>query len=111
MKENVKPEKQSVIAFPEVRTKEITICDGSMNILVLACDGLWDVLKNNDVYEYIKNDLANQKKKFYENEENKDKEIDFSTYDLEKTAKSIIEYAINDKKSQDNVTTAIILFK
>jgi len=54
MKDNLKPEEQSVIALPEVKDEIFKINEASKCYLVLACDGLWDVLKNEDVIEFIK---------------------------------------------------------
>jgi len=96
-KENLKPEEQSVIAFPEVKQEKFDISN-ELNILVLACDGLWDVMKNEEVIEYINKKLQEKEEK----EENEEK--------LEKIAKDIVTYAIQDRKSQDNVTCIIVMF-
>jgi len=92
MKENLKPEEQSVIALPEVKQEKFKIDNKSLNLLVLACDGLWDVLKNEEVIEFIGKRIKDGEK------------------DLEKIAKDIVTYAINDRKSQDNVTCIIVMF-
>jgi len=104
-KENLKPEEQSVIAFPEVKIEKFDISnkenekekEEKYNILVLACDGLWDVMKNEEVNEFITKKINEQKEK--------DGEVD-----LEKISKDIVTYSISDRKSQDNVTCIIIMF-
>jgi len=42
-------------AEPDVITKEIT---KDHEFLVLACDGIWDVLNNQDVVEFVRERLA-----------------------------------------------------
>ena len=44
------PERQAVTAFPDV--KEVTL-GPSDDFLILACDGIWDVLTNQDAVDYI----------------------------------------------------------
>jgi protein phosphatase PTC2/3 len=52
-KENLKPEEQSVIALPEITNSNFKI--GTQNCyMVLACDGLWDVLKNEGKSTFLK---------------------------------------------------------
>jgi serine/threonine protein phosphatase PrpC len=114
----LKPEEQSVIAFPEVKIEKFDLSkdkenekdekEEKYNIMVLACDGLWDVMKNEgnfhiknliEVYEFITKKINEQKEK--------DKDIEI---DLEKISKDIVNYSISDRKSQDNVTCIIIMF-
>ena len=59
-----------------------------MKFIVLACDGLWDVLTNQDVVNFINEELYK-----------KEKNIDIS--------KKLAEYAIS-KGSTDNISIIII---
>lgn len=69
----------------------------SDKFLILACDGLWDVLSNSEVSNYILNECYDDKL----NERiNKDINI----------AKKLAEYAIS-KGSMDNITILIIFLK
>uniref|UniRef100_A0A0K2TZL3 protein-serine/threonine phosphatase n=1 Tax=Lepeophtheirus salmonis TaxID=72036 RepID=A0A0K2TZL3_LEPSM len=49
------PEKQIVSCFPEIVEKEI---DDSWNFVVLACDGIWDVLSNEEVVNFVASRIA-----------------------------------------------------
>lgn len=48
---NMKPEEQMVIALPDVETRSI---NEDWEFVVLACDGIWDVLTNEEVVEFVR---------------------------------------------------------
>ncbi|CAF0799821.1 unnamed protein product [Brachionus calyciflorus] len=50
-----KAEEQIVTAYPDVEIKEIT---SDHEFIVLACDGIWDVLSNEDVLEFVRTRIA-----------------------------------------------------
>jgi serine/threonine protein phosphatase PrpC len=70
--------------YPDIYHYKLTKYD---DFLVLACDGLWDVMSNQDVVNYII-------------DRKKDKDL----------AKSLANYAINNKGSTDNITIIIVYF-
>ena len=45
---DIAPEEQAVTAFPEVRSMGLQEGD---EFLLLACDGIWDVMTNQEVNE------------------------------------------------------------
>uniref|UniRef100_A0A1A9WC98 protein-serine/threonine phosphatase n=1 Tax=Glossina brevipalpis TaxID=37001 RepID=A0A1A9WC98_9MUSC len=49
--ENKKPEEQIVTAYPDVETRTIT---SEWEFLVLACDGIWDVMSNKEVIDFCR---------------------------------------------------------
>ncbi|EDO40449.1 predicted protein [Nematostella vectensis] len=49
------PEEQIVTAMPDVIVKDLT---PDHEFLVLACDGIWDVLSNQEVVDFIRSRLA-----------------------------------------------------
>ncbi|XP_014259564.1 probable protein phosphatase 2C T23F11.1 isoform X2 [Cimex lectularius] len=51
------PKEQVVTAFPEVIVEEI---DESWEFIVLACDGIWDVMSNEEVAGFIRDRLMRQ---------------------------------------------------
>nr|CAB3265082.1 probable protein phosphatase 2C T23F11.1 [Phallusia mammillata] len=53
--EHLRVEEQIVIAEPDVICKEIS---KDHEFVVLACDGIWDVLSNQDVVEFVRDKLA-----------------------------------------------------
>jgi serine/threonine protein phosphatase PrpC len=66
--------------------------------MIMACDGLWDVLSNQDVVDFILDELDKIKKNKSTNGSGRNN-----------IAKSLGEYAIQ-KGSQDNITIIIIFF-
>lgn len=49
------PEEQIVIAYPDVIVKDI---ENDHEFLVLACDGIWDVLSNQEVVNFVRRRIA-----------------------------------------------------
>jgi len=50
-----KAEEQIVTAYPDVDIKDIT---RDHEFIILACDGIWDVLSNEEVIEFVRNRIA-----------------------------------------------------
>ncbi|XP_058119076.1 probable protein phosphatase 2C T23F11.1 [Anopheles ziemanni] len=50
-----KPEEQMVTAYPDVEEREV---DERWDFLVIACDGIWDVLSSQSVLEFVQDKLA-----------------------------------------------------
>lgn len=50
-----RPEEQIVTAYPEIEEKQIT---EDWEFIVLACDGIWDVMKNEEVVNFIRKGIA-----------------------------------------------------
>ncbi|XP_017779249.1 PREDICTED: probable protein phosphatase 2C T23F11.1 [Nicrophorus vespilloides] len=53
--EKKKPEDQIVTAFPDVEVHKI---NENWEFIVLACDGIWDVMKNEEVVAFVRENLA-----------------------------------------------------
>lgn len=51
------PEEQIVTAYPDVEVFDLT---PNHEFIVLACDGIWDVLSNEQVLEFVRHRIANQ---------------------------------------------------
>jgi protein phosphatase 1G len=49
------PQAQAVTAFPEVRAERL---QGGDEFLILACDGIWDVLTNQEAVDFVRARLA-----------------------------------------------------
>jgi len=100
-KENLKPEEQSVIAFPEVKQEKIWY----IKWIKYISFGLWWTLGCNEEWRgYWIYFQKNFKKKMIKKKKLK------MMRDLKKIAKDIVSYAIQDRKSQDNVTCIIVMF-
>lgn len=78
--------KSPLISTPEIHKFALTNKD---NYIVLACDGLWDVMSNQEVINFINNKLKNNT-------------------DLNLIAKQLVEHAIYELHSSDNVTVFIV---
>ena len=83
---NNNPTLSHVISTPDITYNKLTTED---EFIVMACDGLWDVMSNKNAVDYIKSRL--------------DKNTDIQTI-----SKEIVYYAINELGSTDNVTCLII---
>ena len=55
--ETKRPEDQIVTAYPDVDMKDLT---PDHEFIVLACDGIWDVLSNEEVLEFVRSRIAQQ---------------------------------------------------
>lgn len=75
---------------PLISTPEILefILSKNDKFIVIACDGLWDVMTNEEVKNYINNI--------------------YNKFDLNTIAKKIVEHAIYNLHSSDNVTVFIV---
>lgn len=49
------PEEQIVTAFPDIEEREIT---ADWEFAVLACDGIWDVMRNEEVKQFVRQRIA-----------------------------------------------------
>ncbi|XP_052868848.1 probable protein phosphatase 2C T23F11.1 [Anopheles cruzii] len=49
------PEEQMVTAFPDVEEREVS---EDWDFLVIACDGIWDVLSSQSVLEFVQEEIA-----------------------------------------------------
>ncbi|KAL4514291.1 hypothetical protein Ndes2526A_g04006 [Nannochloris sp. 'desiccata'] len=52
---NLPPEAQMVTAFPEIRSEKLQ--PGTDEFLILACDGIWDVLTNQEAVDFVRERL------------------------------------------------------
>ncbi len=55
--ETKKAEEQIVTAYPDVDIKELT---ADHEFILLACDGIWDVLSNEEVLDFVRSRIAQQ---------------------------------------------------
>lgn len=86
---NLREAHQKVSCIPEIYEAK-GLKTGS--ICVIACDGLWDVMKNEEVSEIIRSQLAKD-----------------PSFDLGRLAADLIEKSL-EKNSRDNVTVMIVQF-
>lgn len=91
------PESRAVTAVPEVHQIEL---DGTEDFLVLACDGVWDVMKNEEVITFVntmKNIMTNGS------------EI-VTPHQANMIANGLVNRALK-KGSSDNVSVALVFLK
>jgi len=128
---------QSVIAVPEIKKIVVPKKSNGKRFIVLASDGVWDVMSNEEVCEFINYRLKEQEKKveylknrlermkevhmnyLNEREESgKEKDVfeheveeDFYTHEgLSMICDELIHECVISRKSNDNTTVTIILF-
>jgi len=85
------PESQAITCVPDVYERDIKPAD---QFLVLACDGLWDVMENQEVVDFISKLLS------------KTKTVNDDA--ISQIADQLVTHAINNKNSPDNVTAVIV---
>eukprot|EP00743_Colponemidia_sp_Colp-15_P000901 GILK01000994.1.p1 GENE.GILK01000994.1~~GILK01000994.1.p1 ORF type:complete len:362 (-),score=45.61 GILK01000994.1:171-1223(-) len=56
---NLRPEEQMITAYPDIRTATLTDED---DFVVLACDGVWDVMTNQAVVDFVRERLQQNMK-------------------------------------------------
>ncbi|EER19496.1 protein phosphatase 2c, putative [Perkinsus marinus ATCC 50983] len=62
-RDDLKPEEQIICSTPDIVLKELTPED---EFFVLACDGVWDVMSNEEVVDFIRPRIAEGQKKLSE---------------------------------------------
>jgi len=86
---HLEPELQAVTCCPDISKFTLS---GS-GFFVLACDGLWDVMTNQQVIDFVRDRLGNDPQE-----------------NLKDTCKTLVLHSINNLGSQDNVTAIIVYF-
>ncbi len=82
-------EKKFVVSDADVESVDL---DGSEEYLVVACDGVWDVLNGEEVVECVKNHLASP------------------SGSKQTVARALVEFA-KSEGSGDNMTCIVVFFK
>ncbi|KAF4666535.1 hypothetical protein FOZ61_007929 [Perkinsus olseni] len=62
-RDDLKPEQQIICSTPDIIVEKLTPED---EFFVLACDGVWDVMSNEDAIDFIRPRIANGQKKLSE---------------------------------------------
>ncbi|KAJ6642325.1 putative protein phosphatase [Pseudolycoriella hygida] len=95
MNKDLKPEEQMISAMPDV--KRITLEEGD-EFMVLACDGIWNFMNSEEVVDFVRNRLA-------ENREN------LSSICEELFTNCLAPNTAGDGTGCDNMTAVIVQFK
>jgi len=83
--------KQAVTAMPEVQSMKIS---SDLSFVVLACDGLYDVMTDQDIVDFVQPRLGSV----------------ITPDQLIAVAKELVNHAITDLGSTDNVTALLLKF-
>jgi protein phosphatase 2C family protein 2/3 len=86
-------ETQAITCVPDVYERDVNV--GKDQFLVLACDGVWDVMENQEVVDFI-NKLLSKAKVVTD-------EL------LNQISEQLTNHAVNTKGSPDNVTVVIVV--
>lgn len=115
----VPPEAQAVTALPEIKRKVVDPSEytgeGPLSFLILACDGIWDVMSNEQATEYVSERIEKQRNGTYQ-PANSDAEFDQSNqapkkgFDLGAICEEMLDYCVKVLDSKDNVSIIIVLF-
>lgn len=118
--------KQAVTALPEIKRFQIPAksVSGDFRFIILACDGIWDVMTNDECGKFVREKLLEQKAGDYwkKKAEALQQQGDVTgaakiaaptngTYDLGNICEDVLTHSVIDLDSKDNVSFAIVLFK
>ncbi|KAL6903650.1 hypothetical protein ACP4OV_004463 [Aristida adscensionis] len=87
--ETLPPEEQAVTAFPEVQFDEIT---HDAEFLIIACDGIWDVMTNQEVVDFVHVYLS-------------------TGADMHRICESLLDYCVAQPRGRDNMSVVLVMFK
>jgi protein phosphatase 2C family protein 2/3 len=87
---------QMVTPIPDIERHTIRMGSKQFQFVVIACDGVWDVMNNRQVAQFVNTRLKQQ--------------TDKSRVNLLSIARELCEHCAMDQNSTDNVSVIIILF-
>lgn len=114
----VPPEAQAVTALPDIKRQKLQSNDytNHYSFLILACDGVWDVMTNEQATQYVLERLEAQRNGTYK-PSNSDNEFETSSskkageYNLGAICEEMLDHCVKVLDSKDNVSIIIVLFK
>lgn len=120
----VSPEEQAVTALPDIKRVQISGEKSKRkdySFLILACDGIWDVMSNEDATKFVRDRLIKQRDgKYIPSSASTDSEFDDAVqpksykngeYDLGAICEDMLDYCVKCLDSKDNVSVVIVLFE
>lgn len=115
--------KQAVTALPDIKrvkfdaTHDSIDANGEFDFLVLACDGVWDVMTNDAVCEFVLQKIRQQKSgEYWRLREQSPQQHDGGvrvkegSFDLGIICEDILDHCVRKLDSKDNVSAALVLF-
>jgi protein phosphatase 2C family protein 2/3 len=92
---------QALVCTPEIMTKVLTKNEEKgLRFLLIACDGLWDVMTSEEATKYIAKEIDMMKR---------ERESDIiNAFDLEDIVKKLMIHAVQDLDSGDNVSVLLV---
>eukprot|EP01080_Neovahlkampfia_damariscottae_P012155 gene12155-5645_t len=111
----IKPEEQAVSAEPEINRVKLNLKDvqesSEYTFIIVACDGIWDVMRNEDAVEYVKKQLDALKTDDGTQKQSDDEEdAKKSDNKLGRLCEESLDHCVLRLESKDNVSLSVILF-
>lgn len=131
----IEADKQAVIALPDIKrvnfnaTHDSTDADGEYDFLVLACDGVWDVMDNKAVCDFVLEKIRQQKsgdywrlrqqqqqQQHHQTEGDQDEQNTVAApksehgYELGVICEDALDHCVRKLDTKDNVSFAVVLF-
>jgi len=112
----LKPEEQVVCADPEIKRIKINLNNNNninidnLSFLIIACDGIWDVMKSEEAVEWVKLKIKEQHQKFIQNNNNNNSNF-INNIDLAIICQELLDHCVLNLESKDNVSVLIVLLK
>jgi serine/threonine protein phosphatase PrpC len=99
-----KASEKYVVCKPDLYTHQIT---NNLEFIIIGCDGLWDVVSNQEAVDMVIDNCYDCDMKRIENPKETVKSSDNSDLNI---ADMLANYAIKEKGSDDNVTIIVVFF-
>eukprot|EP01104_Vermistella_antarctica_P016336 TRINITY_DN554_c0_g1_i1.p1 TRINITY_DN554_c0_g1~~TRINITY_DN554_c0_g1_i1.p1 ORF type:complete len:355 (+),score=76.98 TRINITY_DN554_c0_g1_i1:97-1161(+) len=87
------PESQAVSCIPDVETVPLSPAD---RFIVVACDGLYDVMTNEEIVDFVRNRLPDACMP--------------TLNEAQGVVDALVDYAVEDRQSTDNTTALLVVF-
>jgi len=123
----VRPEEQAVTAHPDLKRVSVSLSSKKKDFtfLILACDGVWDVMTNEVATKFVHERLVKQREgKYVPMSQQQDSEFDDGSstnnhqktlkkgeYDLGSICEDMLDSCVKKLDSKDNVSVIIVLFQ
>jgi len=101
----IAPEAQAITCVPDVVSRKLlggrsSSPDATESFVLLACDGVWDVMTNEEAVSFVAARLA----------ELRNKQQPITQAAVESIAQQLVDHAVNDLGSMDNTTALLGVF-
>lgn len=125
--------KQAVTALPDIKRVKFTVthsfieANGQYDFLILACDGIWDVMTNDAACQFVLQKIREQRSGEYWKKKEQEQQLlnnnhggngsardgaqKKRTLDMGDICEDLLDHCVRKLDSKDNVSATVVLFK